>query len=101
MKKEILSVIRGKKIQILEFSLFRINDQLELILKIDFNNAILIIRFYNVSDVSIQKLSMPMEIHGFDIIDNKQRGWEKDSRYEIRDFEDASIHFFCENIEII
>ena len=99
MKEEILEAIRGKKILIFELSLFSINSQIELKLKFNSNNEIFIICFHNVSRISIQELSTPMTIYGFEIISNKEKGWEPDSNYEIRDFEDGRIRFFCESFE--
>ncbi len=41
-------------------------------------------------------VSAPIEIEGFEIFDHSKDGWERDSTYEIRDFEDDTIHFLCE-----
>lgn len=101
MKEEILEAMQGQKVQILELSLSCIDSQLKLILNVAFNNTICVICFYNVSRVSIQELSMPLEIHGFEIISNKHKGWEQDSNYEIRDFEDGRIRFFCKDFEVL
>ena len=35
-----------------------------------------------------------------EIINHAQNGWEKDSTYEIRDFEEDHINFFCEYFQI-
>ena len=73
-----------------------IDNQLELSWKIYFNNAFFRMIFSNVSRFRIGEVSIPLEIHGFEIVDHSQNGWEKDSTYEIRDFEDDRVNFFCE-----
>lgn len=42
------------------------------------------------------EVSAPIEIEGFEIVDHSKDGWERDSTYEICDFEDDTIHFLCE-----
>ena len=43
---------------------------------------------------------MPLEIHGFEIINHSHKGWEKDSTYEIRDFENDRVKFLCECFKV-
>ena len=99
MKENVIEIIRGQKVEIIELSVACSNDQINLFLSICVNGTIFDIHFYNVSRLNIQDLSTPMEIHGFEIICNKQKGWEKDSNYTIRDFEDGRINFVCEDFE--
>ena len=40
-----------------------------------------------------------MQICGFEIRDHRADGWDADQRYEISDFEDGVLHFFCREIE--
>ena len=101
MKEEILDAVQGQKVQILKLTLSCEESQLDLILNIAFNDTICTICFYKVSGISIQELSMPPEINGFEIINNKQKGWEQDSNYEIRDFEDGRLRFFCKDFEVL
>ena len=97
MKIGQIEVFKGEKIEILEMRLKNVEDQLELAWKIYFENSIFRITFYNVSRFRVGELSVPLEVHGFEIINHSQNGWEKDSTYEIHDFEDDRIHFFCES----
>lgn len=92
--------LRGKKASILLFTLENGDNSANLMLKIRFEDTIYKIVFYNVSRLRITDFSRPMEIDGFEIVDNSPKGWSKDSRYEVRDFENEVISFFCENIEI-
>lgn len=93
-------VFQGKKIEILEMILKNINSHLELSWKIYFENSIFRIIFYNVSRFRVGELSLPLEVHGFEIINHSQDGWEKEFTYEIRDFEDDRVNFFCECIKM-
>ena len=89
-------ILQGNKIEISEMILKNVNNQLEMSWKIYFENEIFWITFFNISRFRIAEVSAPIEIHGFEIINHSQDGWEKDSAYEIRDFEDDHVNFFCE-----
>ena len=93
-------IFQGNKIEILEMILKSVDDQLELSLKICFGNVVHRITFYNVSRFRVGVLSIPLEVNGFEIINHSQSCWEKDSAYEIRDFEDDCVNFFCEYFEM-
>ena len=91
---------QGNKIEILEMILKNVGNQLELSWKIHFGNTVHRILFCNVSRFRVVDMSTPLEVYGFEIIDHSQDGWEKDSTYEIRDFEDDRVNFFCEYFEM-
>lgn len=90
-----IEVFKGERIEILEMILKNVNNQLNLSCEIYFQNTIFRITFYNISRFSVRELSAPFDVHGFEIIDHSQDGGEKNSTYEIRDFEDARVNFFC------
>jgi len=92
--------IQGNKIEILEIVLKNEDNHLELSWKVYFDNVVFVIIFHNVSKFKIGEISIPFEIYGFEIIDHSQDGWEKDFTYEICDFEDGRVKFFCESFEI-
>ena len=89
-------IFQGNKIEILEMVLKNVDNKLELLWKIYFENSVFSITFYNVSRFRFGEVSIPLEIHGFEIINHSKSSWEEDSTYEIRDFEDGSVRFFCE-----
>ena len=93
-------VFQGNKIEILEMVLKNENGKLDLSWEICFENAVFRIVFYNVSRFRFGELSAPLEVHGFEIINHSQNGWGKDSTYEIRDFEDDRVNFFCESFKM-
>lgn len=95
-----IEVFQGGRVEILEMILKSVNNQLELSWKIYFANSIFRITFYNVSRLRVGEFSAPLEVHGFEIINHSQNGWGKDSTYEIRDFEDDRVNFFCECFEM-
>ena len=66
----------------------------------DLNNDFFRITFFNVSRFRVGELMVPVEVHGLEIINHSQKGWEKDFKYEIRDFEDDLICFFCESFMV-
>lgn len=100
MNADQIEVFQGKKVEILEMILKNMDNQLELSCEIYFENAICRITFYNVSRLRVGEWSAPLEVHGFEIINHSQNGWENDSKYEIRDFEDDRVNFFCECFEM-
>lgn len=90
----------GRKIQILELFLKNTDNQLEVSLFVRSNNDFFRITFFNVSRFRVGELMVPVEVHGLEIINHSQKGWEKDFKYEIRDFEDDLICFFCESFMV-
>ena len=57
--------------------------------------------FRNVSDFSIKNINREKQITGLEIIDNQKRGFQKETRYEIKDFEEDDIHLYCEEIILL
>ena len=100
MKLDVLKHIQGQQIEILEFILKRIDYQLELSLKISCNNEIYFLVFNNVSDINMEALSIPLQIAGFEIISNKNLGYDKSVSYRIHDFEEDRLSFYCEDFYI-
>ena len=91
-----VEMFQGHKVEVVEMVLECADNKLNLFWKIYMDDAIFNITFFNVSRFRIEEISAPFEIHGFEVISHTQNGWESDSAYEIRDFEDNLISFFCE-----
>ena len=49
----------------------------------------------------MDELFYPMQIAGFEIISNSDKGREVSQRYTVRDYEDGKIGFYCETIEVL
>ena len=57
--------------------------------------------FDNISELTIRELNFPAIISGFEIRDNLCRGWAKDARYTVRDFEEGKLSFHCQEIRVV
>lgn len=90
------SILNWKEIEFMELSLKRDFDKLVLFCRCLIGNDIIDLSFYNISRMRFGELSNPLIIQGLCIVDHSQNGWENESRYEICDFEDNRIHFYCE-----
>lgn len=97
---DIMSVFEGRELAIQEFMILRDNGMLNLTIKGYINGLAVTMRFFNVSRLSLENISFPAEVQGFVIISNDNNGWDRDSRYSIRDYENGSISFMCEAFEI-
>ncbi|MDE6110465.1 MAG: hypothetical protein K2F65_00980 [Eubacterium sp.] len=94
-----INILNGKEIFIEEFSLSNKGNSLELLLIIKFLDKKYCAYLYDVSGVSLDDLSFPMQICGFDFISNQKKGWDWSSSYEICDFEDDKIHLYCKDFD--
>lgn len=93
--------LQGKVIFIIEINLVCVNGTMDLLLKVKYSGESYRLIFRNVSRFSIDDLSAPMEVQGFEIVDHSSSGWDKDSRFEIRDFEENKINFYCEEYKLV
>ena len=56
--------------------------------------------FRNVSSLSIKDMSFPFEISALEILDYTDRGYQRDKRFFVNDYEEGKISFFCKEVEI-
>ena len=101
MSNHLFSKIDGKSIAVCDFQIEQ--DDEKLCIKMtcvseDQNSHFII--FENVSKVNLSEISYPFQISGFEILDYSLRGYQKDSRFFVNDYEDGNLSFFCENFEI-
>lgn len=92
--------IQGKSIEIKKLVLNSTDEQNDLFLNIVCDGTELVLSFFAVSDLNLNNASYPVLIYGFEIIDNKNRGWEKHARYTVNDYEDGNLSFYCEDFDI-
>lgn len=92
--------LRGKEIEILEMNLTSGDGGLTLMWKMRVDGSLLTAVFRNVSELRFDGLSVPVVIHGFGIVDHTADGWQRESAYEIRDFENGIVGFYCGEITI-
>ena len=100
MEKHV-DMIQGQQIEVIRFDLNVDNYEAVISLEFMLKNNIYCMIFHNVSNITIKEFSVPFQICGFEIFENKNRGWDKALKYTVNDFEDGKIKFFCEYFEFI
>lgn len=65
------------------------------------NDVEMKVKFVNVTDVSFKNLGKCNQILGFEIVENNDRGWEECCRYQVNDYENSILRFYCEKIEVV
>ena len=96
-----IDVIQGQEIQVVELNLSVYGIESVLTMEFLLKDEVVHMIFNNVSCLNIKDFSLPHQICGFEIIDNKDRGWDKSLRYTINDFEDGRIKFYCESFDFV
>ena len=101
MNNNLFTKIDGKSITMCHFEI--VYDDESLCVKMtcisEDQNAYFIV-FENVSKLKLSDISYPFQICGFEILDYSSRGYQKDVRFFVNDYEDGKLSFFCENFEI-
>ena len=98
---QLSSKIDGKSIVISDFQIENYDEKLHIkITCISEDQNTYLIIFENVSMLKLSDISYPFQIGGFEILDYSSRGYQKDSRFFVNDYEDGTLSFFCENFEI-
>ena len=95
-----LNQINGKKIYVDSIKITYDKSQLKLFLSASTIEVSFAATFFGVSRVTFENFSFPMEICGFEIISHQGEGWAQDSRFEIRDYEDGKVSFYCQSYDI-
>ncbi len=95
-----IDVLDGKMLLIDNLHITTVHQQLLLTLDAYIEGKIYHIVFHNVSSLRIENVSYPIQISGLAVADNSAKGWQANVRYEIYDFEDGIIRFFCEKITL-
>ena len=95
-----LDQLQGKSVELDELTIKRQDGQLIMKLSLYVEGKRCICIFRNVTGLTLDELSYPMQIMGFEILDNKKLGWESAQRYTVRDYEDGIIRFWCEEVEV-
>ena len=95
------SVINDAILRVDSISINTVDSEFTIVMGVhDKQNGNILITFGGVSSINIMyPLSPPMIIQGFEIIDNKQSGWENDKKFFVNDYEDGFLSFYCKNVE--
>lgn len=88
----------GKMLLIDDFHVTTVDQRLVLTMDAQTDKAKHRIIFQNISGLRIDHFSYPIRISCLAVIDHSAEGWSPDLRYEVYDFEDASLRFFCEDV---
>ena len=101
MSNNLFSKVDGKSIVIGDFQIKKQDEKLRIKMTCvsEDQNAYFIV-FENVSMLKLLDISYPFQICGFEILDYSSRGYQKDSRFFVNDYEDGKLSFFCEKYEI-
>ena len=101
MNNNIFSSINGKSIIVCDFLIEHNDENLDVKMSCasEDQNTYCIV-FENVSKLKLSDISYPFQICGFEILDYSSRGYQKDSRFFVNDYEDGKLSFYCENFEI-
>ena len=100
MNQEILHRIQGKSLDVEELILTN-DGQIDLLLRCSMEVLRLEISCRNVSDLNLSGIHYPMWISGLEIRDNAENGWENTARYTLRDYEEDTIFFHCQQLQLI
>ena len=101
MKNNLFSDIDGKSIVICYFSIEHYDEKLSVKMScISEDQNTYYIVFENASTLEFSEISYPLQISDFEILDYSSRGYQKDTRFFVNDYEDGTLSFFCENFEI-
>ena len=101
MNNNIFSEINGKSIIIGNFEIGHSDGTIYIKMTCisEDQNAYFVV-FENISKLELSEISYPFQISGFEILDYSSRGYQKDCRFFVSDYEDGKLSFFCENFEI-
>ena len=96
-----LEELQGQSIAVRSLSLTDDDGCRTLILKVSCGGKDGTVCFENVCQFYCSFMTSETVISGFEIIDHSTDGWQSDARYEIRDYEENSLAFYCEKITVL
>ena len=102
MSPNLYPEIAEKSVSIKKLSISIENESLRLVLfySAGDQNSYCVV-FENVSQLKLSDISFPFQICGFEIQDLSSRGYQKENRYFVNDYEDGKMSFYCEDYGII
>jgi hypothetical protein len=102
MDKNLFPEVNGKSMIIYDFEIMHNDDSLCVkmtCISEDQKNYFIV--FENVSKLKLSEISYPFQICGFEILDYGARGYQKNTRFFVNDYENGTFSFFCEKFEIL
>ena len=92
--------VQGKRVTVSQLTLEYENDECCIHICGECDGVRYDLEFTNASVVKINPDGNGFLIEGFEIIDNKPRGFEADKRYFVNDYEYSSVSFYCEDFTV-
>ncbi len=83
-------------VQLTELSVAVVDGKLNVWLKLTKEKDVYMFDFYNVFSFSLDKLCFPCRVECFQITSNENFGWAKEQKYEVADYKNEIIKFYCE-----
>ena len=98
----ILDKLQGKECYIhnLNISSALNSHTLTVKMHIETTESNVILTMHNANNIKMNFCSSAFSIEGFEIIDNVTKGWSKEVRYCLNDFENGVIKLYFERYEI-
>ena len=96
---DFLNIIDGKKIEIRKFIITNYNSKKSIDMVAVINDNSYRVYFENISQLKIDLCDSVFTIGGLCVINHKKDGWQ-DLIYEIYDYEDGILSFYCQEIYI-
>ena len=90
----------GTLLHVTENLIFEDDKKVNMVITICEDDKDRILRFENVSSIKMSSFSYQMVIGSMEIVDHKDDGWSIEKRFEVKDYEEGSLSFFCENYTI-
>ncbi|MBR5137871.1 MAG: hypothetical protein IKV30_07655 [Clostridia bacterium] len=90
----------GTLLRVTEILISEEDEKVNVAISVSKDNEKSTMRFYNVSNFKMGYFTYPMVIDSMEIFDHKEDGWSKEQRFEIRDYEEGSLGFCCENYKL-
>lgn len=102
MKMDILNInnLLGLGVRVESMLLDEVHNQVNLSMKMVSGGERYVLYCENVSSLSLISVSYPVQISGIAITGHSTDGWQADMKYEVYDFEDGVLRFFCQEIKL-
>lgn len=101
MNKELFYELNGKTVTVQSFSIEHTDGLLDVKMEcLAENGRSYYLTFDKVSILNLKNVSSPFQICGFEILDYAERGYQKDSRYFVNDYENGTLSFYCRSFEV-
>jgi len=98
---KLLSKLDGKDVYVKSFTAECKENSLRLTMTCVTNDkSEFFLVFENASKLNMSEVNCPFQISGFEILDYKERGYMKENRYFVNDYEYGTISFYCEDFHI-